>query len=120
MKTTKLIIPIFLILFTLNAMAQIHSENIQYKDGDVILEGYIAYDESFKDKRPGVIVVHEWTGINDYTKMRCEQLAKLGYFAFAADIYGKDFRPSTPEEAGKELTSHSMKLKRMKLFFLTK
>lgn len=82
-------------------MAQIHTEYITYKDGEITLEGYAAYDESIKDKRPGIIVVHEWTGINDYTKMRCEQLAKLGYFAFAADIYGKDFRPQNSEEAGK-------------------
>jgi len=90
-----------LTLISVNATSQIHTENIEYKDGSVILEGYIAYDESFKDIRPGIIVVHEWMGINDYTKMRCEQLAKLGYFAFAADIYGKDNHPKSSEEAGK-------------------
>jgi dienelactone hydrolase len=95
---------IFIILFTLisvKIMAQIRTESIEYKDGDVILEGYIAYDDSFQDKRPGILVVHEWMGINDYTKSRCEQLAKLGYFAFAADIYGKGIRPASGEEAGK-------------------
>lgn len=49
-------------------MTQIHTDIIEYKDGDAVLEGYIAYDESFKDVRPGVLVVHEWMGISDYTK----------------------------------------------------
>jgi dienelactone hydrolase len=102
MKNIKYFLAIIIMLFTVNAFAQVHTEFITYKDGEVTLEGYIAYDESFKDKRPGVLVVHEWTGINDYTKLRCEQLAKLGYVAFAADIYGKGIRPSTPEEAGKQ------------------
>ena len=82
-------------------MSQIHTENIIYKDGELTFEGYISYDDSFKDKRPGILVVHEWMGINDYTKMRCEQLAKLGYFAFAADIYEKEIRPDSGDDAGK-------------------
>lgn len=95
-------LPAILIFMVSNVFAQLHTEYVTYKDGDIILEGYQAYDESIRDKRPGVIVVHEWTGINDYTKSRCEQLAGLGYIAFAADIYGKGIRPSTPEEAGKQ------------------
>ena len=102
MNKIKILILSVILLISFKAMAQIHTENIEYKDGDVTLEGYIAYDESFTDKRPGVIVVHEWTGINDYTKMRCEMLAKLGYFAFAADIYGKGIRPASREEASKQ------------------
>jgi dienelactone hydrolase len=70
------------------------------------LEGYIAYDESFKDKRPGVLVVHQWMGLTDYEKMRCEMLAKLGYFAFAADIYGKGVRPADYKDAAKEATKY--------------
>lgn len=89
-------------LFAINASAQIHTEYVIYNDGDVVLEGYIAYDESFAGKRPGVLIVHEWTGINDYTLQRSRQLAEMGFFAFAADIYGKGIRPSTPEEAGKQ------------------
>ena len=102
MKTYKVIIVLLILIITQRGMTQIHTESIDYKDGEVVLEGYIAYDESFNDVRPGILVVHEWTGLNDYTKMRCEMLAKLGYFAFAADIYGKGVRPNTPEEAGKQ------------------
>jgi len=101
MERIKIFIATIIMIISVPAISQIHTENIEYKDGSVTLEGYIAYDESFKDTRPGIIVVHEWTGINDYTKMRCEMLAKLGYFAFAADIYGKGNRPKSGEEAGK-------------------
>jgi dienelactone hydrolase len=104
METFKIIIVLLILIVTQRGMTQIHAENIDYKDGSTELEGYIAYDESFNDVRPGILVVHEWTGLNDYTKMRCEMLAKLGYFAFAVDIYGKGVRPKTPEEAGKQAT----------------
>jgi len=102
MKSIKLITLFLLILLSQKLMSQIHTETIEYKDGDVTLEGYLAYDESFKDKRPGVLVVHQWMGLTDYEKMRCEMLAKLGYFAFAADIYGKDNRPSDMKSAGEQ------------------
>ncbi len=80
--------------------AQIKTQTVEYKDGGTVLEGYLAFDESVKGKRPAVMVVHEWMGITDYTKRRCEELAKMGYVAFAPDIYGKGIRPKTPQEAG--------------------
>lgn len=80
--------------------AEIKTETIQYKDGDTTLEGYLAYDTAVTGKRPGVLVVHQWLGLTDYEKMRCEMLAKLGYVAFAADVYGKGVRPANTSEAG--------------------
>ena len=77
-------------------------ETIEYKDGDTVLEGYLVYDESNAQKRPGIIVVHEWKGLNDYAKKRAEQLAQLGYVAFAIDMYGKGVRPETNDEAAKQ------------------
>ena len=106
MKSYKIILLVLNVLISQSVMSQIHLENIEYKDGDVVLEGYIAYDESFTDLRPGILVVHEWMGLNDYTKMRCEMLAKLGYFAFAADIYGKGIRPANYDEAGKQASMY--------------
>lgn len=97
----KILLVLILSVLSLNIMAQIHTENIDYKEGNVDLQGYLAYDESIKEKRPGILVVHEWYGLNDYAKMRTEQLAKLGYVAFAADIYGKGVLAKSPEEAGK-------------------
>ncbi len=106
MKIYKCILLLIILIIGQRGFTQIHTESIDYKDGDVVLEGYIAYDESFNDSRPGVLVVHEWMGLNDYTKMRCEMLAKLGYFAFAADIYGKGIRPANYDEAGKQASKY--------------
>jgi dienelactone hydrolase len=73
--------------------AGLQSQTVEYKDGDTSLEGYLAYDDSFPGKRPGILVVHEWTGLGKFVKSKADQLAKLGYVAFAADIYGKGVRP---------------------------
>src|SRR3989338_3847488 len=91
-----------LFAFTANVYADIQTEIVEYKDRDAVLEGYLAYDTAVKGKRPAVLVVHEWTGLGAYVKSRAEQLAKLGYIAFAADIYGKGIRPANPEEAAKQ------------------
>jgi len=82
------------------AQAALKTLTIEYKQGDTPLEGYLAYDDALSGKRPGILVVHEWKGLNDYAKHRADMLAQLGYVAFAADIYGKGIRPQTIEEAG--------------------
>jgi dienelactone hydrolase len=92
---------IFILFLATNIQAKLHTETIEYKEGDTVLEGYMAYDDAIKGKRPGVMVVHEWTGLGPYVKKRANQLAKLGYIAFAADIYGKGVRPKDHEEAAK-------------------
>jgi dienelactone hydrolase len=75
------------------------AEVFEYRDGDVVCEGYIVYDETIKEKRPGVLVVHEWTGLGEYEKRRAKEIAEMGYVALAADIYGKGVRAHTSEEA---------------------
>ena len=82
------------------AQAALRTEVVGYKHGDAVLEGYLAYYDAIKVKRPGVIVVHEWWGLNPYVKMRAEQLAKLDYIAFAIDMYGKGVRAKDPKEVG--------------------
>ncbi len=72
---------------------------VDYTQGTADLEGYLAYDDAIKGRRPGVLVVHEWWGVNAYAKSRVDQLARLGYVALAADIYGKGIRAATREEA---------------------
>lgn len=91
-----------LLLLAAKADATIRTETVEYKDGDTLLEGFLAYDDSAAGKRPGVMVVHEWWGINDYIKKRTVELARLGFVAFAADIYGKGVRPQTRDEAAKQ------------------
>jgi len=97
----RLLIPTLLTLSAaLSAQAQIHTETIEYKQGDAVLEGYLAYDSSIKGQRPGVLIAHQWKGLTDYEKKRAEMLARLGYNAFALDIYGKGVRPQSPQKAG--------------------
>lgn len=70
--------------------AVMQKEVVTYRDGDVELKGYLYWDDAFSGQRPGVLVVHEWRGLNDYAKLRAEMLAEEGYVAFAADMYGAD------------------------------
>jgi len=78
----------------------IYTEKIEYKHGDIVLQGYLAYDQSNSEKRPGILIIHEWWGHNDYAQMRARQLAELGYVAFALDMYGKGVITSDPGKAG--------------------
>ena len=84
--------------------AMINEEYVEYLHEGAVLEGFVCYDESMEGIRPGVIVISEWTGINEYTLERCRMLAEFGYVAFAADIYGKGVRPSSREEASRQAT----------------
>ncbi len=90
-----------IILWGVGADAAVHTELVEYRHGDVVLEGFLAYDDASEAKRPGVLVVHEWKGLGDYVKRRAQQLAELGYIAFAADMYGKGVRAKDHEEAAK-------------------
>lgn len=83
-------------------MAKIVEKTVEYRDGDVVMEGRVAYDDAkvAAGKLPGVMIVHQWKGITDYEKSRARMLAEMGYVAFACDIYGKGVRPQTASEAG--------------------
>ncbi|HEY9910158.1 MAG TPA: dienelactone hydrolase family protein [Thermosynechococcaceae cyanobacterium] len=94
-----LLAPIASLTFALSAQAALRTQVVEYKQGNAVLEGYLVYDDKFQGQRPGVMVVHEWTGLGNYVKGRADQLASLGYVAFAADIYGKGIRPSNPKDA---------------------
>jgi dienelactone hydrolase len=92
------LVPLFVVS---TASAEIHKEAVEYKHGDTVLEGYLAYDDAQSGKRPGVLIVHEWTGHNPYVRKRAEQLAQLGYVAFALDMYGKGVQAKDAAEAKK-------------------
>ena len=96
----KLIFTLTVLCGALVARAELRTQTIEYKQGDTTLEGYLAYDTSFTGKRPGVLVVHQWKGLTEYEQKRAAMLAKLGYVAFCADIYGQGIRPQTTAEAG--------------------
>lgn len=83
-----------------NANAEIVATDVDYKSGGVTLKGYLVYDDSIEAKRPGVLVVHEWWGLNDYARKRAEMLAELGYTAFAVDMYGDGKTAEHSDDAG--------------------
>jgi dienelactone hydrolase len=94
----------------LPALAEIKTETIVYSDGDTTLEGFVAYDDAIKEPHPGVLVVHDWTGLQDYTQTRARQLAELGYTAFAVDIFGKGVRPNDPAACAAEANKYKTNL----------
>ena len=95
-----IIATLFILMIASGALAAVKMEPVEYKQGDVTLKGQIAYDDAAKEKRPGVIVVHEWWGLNDYAKSRARMLAEAGYVALAVDMYGDGKTTEHPDEAG--------------------
>jgi dienelactone hydrolase len=74
------------------------TKNIEYCDGDVVLEGYLAYDDKLSGKLPAVLVSHDWTGRNEFACKKAEKLAELGYVGFALDMYGKGVLGNSNDE----------------------
>jgi dienelactone hydrolase len=99
----KALLPTLLLSFGSFAplAAAIVEKPLEYKSGEVVCEGWQAYDDAVTGKRPGVLVVHQWTGISEHEKAAARKLAALGYNVLVADIYGKGVRPQPPA-AGKE------------------
>jgi dienelactone hydrolase len=81
------------------ADAKVQSQAVPYTYGETSFEGFLAWDDSVKGQRPGVLVVHEWWGLNEYARGRAEQLAAMGYVAMAVDMYGKGKVTTHPEKA---------------------
>ena len=88
-----------LVFATSAARAAVKTETVPYRVGDKEFTGYLAYDDAIAGKRPGVLVVHEWWGLNAYARKRAEMLAGLGYTAFALDMYGTGQVADHPESA---------------------
>ncbi len=97
----KIILILLILAISPSAFGEIKTKTIDYSYGGITMKGHLAWDDSIKEKRPGVLVVHEWWGLNDYAKKRAEQLAKLGYVALAADMYGEGKATQHSEDASK-------------------
>ena len=93
---------IMAVLAVQSVHGEVQAEPVEYRDGEVVLEGYLAWDDAVQGPRPGVLIVHQWKGLCEYEKRRARELAELGYTAFALDMYGKDVRPENPQDAGKQ------------------
>ncbi len=98
-RTFVAVIGIVLALGRGSALAEVKTQEIEYKQGDTTLQGFLAYDAAAKGKRPGVLVVHEWWGHNQHARDQAVRLAKAGYVGFALDMYGKGKVTSHPADA---------------------
>jgi dienelactone hydrolase len=78
--------------------------NISYGGDNTTMNGYVAYDTSIDTRRPAILIIPEWWGLNEYPKMRARELAKLGYIAMAMDMYGNGLTTDSPSTAGKLAT----------------
>jgi dienelactone hydrolase len=92
---------LLVLLLAGNAAAEIKMEPAEYKQGDATLKSELYFDDARTGPRPGVLVIPEWWGLNDYARSRAKQLAELGYVAMAVDIYGDGFTTTDPAEAGR-------------------
>lgn len=99
MKSRLLVL--VLLCLPMGVFAAVVGKEITYQSGEVKLHGYLAYDDEIKGKRPGVLVVHEWWGLNDYVRERARMLAKLGYTALALGMYGNGKQAEHPDDAAK-------------------
>ena len=79
--------------------ANIKEEAVSYSLDTVTMNGFVAYDANKEGKRPVILVVHEWWGLTDYPRMRAKQLAELGYFAMAVDMFGHGKTLDNPSDA---------------------
>ena len=91
---------LLILCWFISACSDIRGEPVEYIAENVVLKGYLTYDHSVKGKRPGILVVHEWWGHNEYARKRARMLAKLGYTALAVDMYGEGKQAEHPKEAG--------------------
>jgi len=80
---------------------KVTGQEVTYAADTTTMKGYIAYDANMKGKRPGIVIVHEWWGHNEYVRERADQLAELGYTAIAIDMYGDGKQAEHPDDAGK-------------------
>jgi dienelactone hydrolase len=83
------------------AQAGVVGKEVTYTVDNMAMKGYLAYNDAIKEARPGILVVHEWWGNNDYSRKRADMLAELGYVALAIDMYGEGKQADNPDDAGK-------------------
>jgi len=89
------------LLLAAPAIGALIGTEVSYSSGETTMKGYLTYDDAIAGRRPGVLVVHEWWGQNEYARKRARMLAELGYTALAVDMYGNGKLATHPEDAGK-------------------
>lgn len=91
----------FFIMEPSNAAPEVTGRQVEYTGDNIVMKGYLASDEKIEGKRPGILIVHEWWGLNDYARKRAKMLADLGYVALAVDMYGEGKQAEHPDDASK-------------------
>src|SRR5690349_24646048 len=79
--------------------SHVQTREVEYRQGGTVLKGFIAWDDAVSGKRPGVLVVHEWWGLNDHARNQARRLAEAGYVGFAIDMYGNGKTTTHPQDA---------------------
>jgi dienelactone hydrolase len=96
----KTALALSLLFLTSSTFAAVVGKDVSYQAGDTTMQGFLAFDDAVRGKRPGVLVVPEWWGVNDYARKRARMLAKEGYVALVVDMYGNGQVADNPKEAG--------------------
>ena len=107
-----------LFMTSTQALAEMQTETIEYTVDGETFTGYLAWDDEFDQKRPGVLVVHEWWGHNEFAREQAEKLAASGYTAFALDMYGSGKQADHPDTAQKFMQEATSNMEQVKTRFL--
>jgi dienelactone hydrolase len=107
-RMKPLTLMVCIVVLSISGHAALHTETVEYRADKVVLNGYLAYNDSVDGQRPGVLVVHEWTGLGEHPKNSARKLAELGYIALAVDMYGGGKVTEDTKEAA-ALSSHIKK-----------
>ncbi|AOY89705.1 dienelactone hydrolase [Marinobacter salinus] len=118
LKTASVIAALSLSLAIAQVQAEMRTETIEYKIGDQDYTGYMAWDDEREGKRPGVLVVHEWWGHNEFARDQAEKLAAAGYTAFALDMYGSGKVADHPDTAQKFMQEATKNIDQVKARFM--
>lgn len=89
----------FAVLLTTGAFAGLVEREETYTDGSTTMRGFLVYDDAVDELRPGILVVSEWWGLDEYARRRARMLAEQGYFAMAVDPYGNGETADNPDDA---------------------
>jgi dienelactone hydrolase len=99
MTRTRFIAALAACALATSAGAEVQTKEIEYREGDTTLQGFLAWDDAAKGKRPGVLVIHEWWGHNEHARAQARRLAEAGYVGLALDMFGKGKVTTHPEDA---------------------
>ena len=108
---------VLVLMSVIAARAAVVGKEVVYTSDSLTMKGYVAYDDKFEGRRPGILVVHEWWGQNEYLRKRAEMLAGLGYVALAVDMYGNGKQAGHPDDAGKFASEVMSKMTTMQARF---